>query len=168
MFLPIRLWAAAPRPSTQLLTYQRMAASSLPLGGTSTAYSVQDVLSTATAINENYSDGKTNKNYLNCPTPTPVVMNRVIIGENTIGTIAQARALPNPSTGNFSLQFSTEPGRNAQVYIINSNGSILQKRELNGGNHSINFDLNDQPNGLYFVRIVTEAGEQVKKVMIQK
>jgi hypothetical protein len=32
------------------------------LGGTSTAYSVQDALSTATAINENYSDGKTDKN----------------------------------------------------------------------------------------------------------
>ena len=82
--------------------------------------------------------------------------------------LSRVKALPNPSTGNFNLQFSTEPGKNAQVYIINSNGSIIQKRELNGGNHSINFDLNDQPGGLYFVRIVTEAGEQVKKMIIQK
>jgi hypothetical protein len=39
------------------------------------------------------------------------VLNRVIIGENTNITLAQVRALPNPSTGNFNLQFSTEPGR---------------------------------------------------------
>ena len=136
------------------------------IGGTSTAYTVQDVLSTATAINENYTDGNINKNYLNCPTATPVVLNRVIVGETAL--LTQVKALPNPSTGNFNLQFSTEPGKNAQVYIINSNGSIIQKRELNGGNHSINFDLNDQPNGLYFVRVITEAGEQVKKMIIQK
>jgi hypothetical protein len=137
------------------------------LGGTSTLYSVQDALSTATAINENYSDGNTNNNYLNCPSSTPPsVSARVIMGE--AAAIAQVRALPNPSSGNFNLQFTTDPGKNAQVYIISSNGSIIEKRELNGGKHSINFDLNDQPSGLYFVRIITEAGEQVKKMVIQK
>ncbi len=37
------------------------------LGGCSTAYKIEDVLSTATAINENYVDGKVDKGYLNCP-----------------------------------------------------------------------------------------------------
>jgi hypothetical protein len=38
------------------------------LGGCSTAYKIDDVLTTATAINENYVDGKVDKGYLVCPT----------------------------------------------------------------------------------------------------
>ena len=37
------------------------------LGGCSSAYSIQDVLTTATAINENYVDGKIDNGYLDCP-----------------------------------------------------------------------------------------------------
>lgn len=37
------------------------------LGGCSSAYSVQDVLSTATSINENFDNGTTNNGYLTCP-----------------------------------------------------------------------------------------------------
>ena len=37
------------------------------IGGCSTAYSIGDILTTATLINENYVDGKTDKGYLDCP-----------------------------------------------------------------------------------------------------
>ena len=37
------------------------------LGGCSSAYSVQDVLTTATSINENFDNGTTNNGYLTCP-----------------------------------------------------------------------------------------------------
>lgn len=37
------------------------------LGGAASSYSVQDVVTTATAINENYVDGKVNNGYLICP-----------------------------------------------------------------------------------------------------
>ena len=37
------------------------------LGGTNTSYSPQDVLSTATSINENYVDGKIDNHFLVCP-----------------------------------------------------------------------------------------------------
>jgi hypothetical protein len=36
------------------------------LGGCSTSYSIQSILETATAINENYVDGNTNGGYLIC------------------------------------------------------------------------------------------------------
>ena len=134
------------------------------IGGGTSNYSIQDALTTATNINENYVDGSMNKNYLNCP-GAPAAAARVIMGS---AALAQVRALPNPSKGSFDLQFNSEPGKNAQVYIINSNGSIIEKRELNSGAQTVSFDLNGQPNGLYFVRIVTEAGEQIKKVVLQK
>jgi hypothetical protein len=38
------------------------------LGGCSSDYSVEDVLTTATAINENFDNGTTNNGYLTCPT----------------------------------------------------------------------------------------------------
>ncbi len=37
------------------------------IGGCSTAYSIDDINSTASSINENYDDGNTNKGYLVCP-----------------------------------------------------------------------------------------------------
>ena len=37
------------------------------IGGCNDAYSVQNVLETATAINENYVDGETTGSFLNCP-----------------------------------------------------------------------------------------------------
>ena len=37
------------------------------LGGCSSAYSIQDVLTTATSINENFDNGTTNNGYLTCP-----------------------------------------------------------------------------------------------------
>jgi hypothetical protein len=38
------------------------------LGGCSTAHSIEDVLSTADAINNNYDDGNMDNGYLRCPT----------------------------------------------------------------------------------------------------
>ena len=37
------------------------------LGGCSSAYSIQNVLTTAAAINENYVNGNTDKGFLDCP-----------------------------------------------------------------------------------------------------
>lgn len=41
------------------------------IGGCSTEYSIQDVLATATAINESYVDGTTRSSFLKCPETTP-------------------------------------------------------------------------------------------------
>ena len=41
------------------------------IGGCNTDYSIQDVLTTATLINENYVDGKTDNGFLTCPDNTP-------------------------------------------------------------------------------------------------
>jgi hypothetical protein len=134
------------------------------IGGTSTAYTVQQVLSTATAINENYVDGKMNGGYLNCPAPAASAK---MISPSAVA-LTQLKALPNPTSGNFNLQFTTTTAKQVQVSVLNSNGSVIETRSVNGGKQSLNFDLNNQPSGLYFVRIVSEEGEIVKKMIVQK
>jgi hypothetical protein len=37
------------------------------IGGCSSSFTIQQVLETASAINENYDDGKVDKGYLKCP-----------------------------------------------------------------------------------------------------
>lgn len=139
------------------------------LGGGTSSYTVQQVLETAGAINENYVDGKMDGGYLDCPE------------ENQTGRMSQRRAIseisavgafgvqPNPTTGSFELRMNGKQPGVAQVQITNANGALVQSRTLtlNSG-QSVRFDLSGQKAGLYIVRLITEQGVQTQKVIVQK
>jgi len=76
--------------------------------------------------------------------------------------------LPNPTTGTFAIQ-----GENIQsVEITNINGQIIKQLSIDSPSASrqdyqLSIDLSDQPKGLYFVKINTEKGISVKKVVLE-
>lgn len=55
-------------PFEDMTVNQFMVIANNVLGGCSNAYTPQQILATATLINENYVDGKTDKGFLECPT----------------------------------------------------------------------------------------------------
>jgi hypothetical protein len=140
------------------------------LGGSPSSFTVQQVLETATAINENYVDGKTDKGYLKCPgaSTTRTISNPVVVSEEA-GQAASYRVVPNPTSGRFELVFNGTEGR-TQVLISSANGGLVDSKifAATAKGQTARFDLGKQPAGVYLVRVVTAKGVQTQKVLIQK
>ena len=65
---------------------------------------------------------------------------------------------PNPNNGSFSVNLNFENSQFVEVEVLDFTGKVIEKleREMTAGN--FDFNLNNTPNGLYFVRIT--AGDE--------
>jgi len=139
-------------------------------GGAASSYTVQQVLETASAINENYVDGKGDKGYLTCPNAIATARNISSAPGFLEAQIARDyRVGPNPSTGRFTVSLPGDLG-NATVLITNVNGIIIERRQLNGiqAGQTLQLDLSSRANGVYLVRIVSGNKAYTQKLLIQK
>jgi len=154
------------------------------LGGCSSAYSIDWVLVTAAAINENYVDGNTDLHFLRCPNETPrdprngcdndprdiTIRSLNGIEENGVTLTNTFDAFPNPSKGQFQLRLGNVNPGSTQVVITSANGSVVESRSLTvfAKDQLLKFDLSKHASGVYIVKIVTAEGTQTKKILIQK
>lgn len=69
---------------------------------------------------------------------------------------------PNPTTGVFYITFSN-PLQNVQIILTDLNGRILNRFKGNG--NKVRFDLSNQPNGVYYIRIGDGNAGISKKVI---
>jgi hypothetical protein len=138
------------------------------LGGTSNAYTIQQVLETASAINENYVDGKMDGGFLNCPGSQRSMASRPMVTEKIITPGFQLQ--PNPSTGRFAFRLEKGTSGLAQVQVTNASGTLVETRSvpLVGRGQTLWFDLSNRSSGIYIVRVQTNEGVQTQKIMIQK
>ena len=67
---------------------------------------------------------------------------------------------PNPTNGILKIE---SRNKIEKLYIFNSEGKIIQ--EINVFAESIN--LSNEKKGIYFLHIITEAGNEVKKVILE-
>ena len=140
------------------------------LAGVSTAYTTQQVLETATAINENYVDGTMDNNYLRCPTQQ---MGRTIMApppmEATDETVVNFTTRPNPTSGRVEINIEQGTGQ-ARVQVMNSNGLVVQDHyvPLNGRGQNLRIDLSGQAAGVYLVRVIKGGKAQTQKILLQK
>lgn len=143
------------------------------LGGGTSSYTIQQALMTATAINENYVDGKIDKGYLVCPTTQArTVSGSITAVEKEINVSDNQRyvkAFPTITNGQFTLRFSQMQGT-ADIVILDMNGRVVQRRvaDVNQELQTLPFDLADQASGVYLVRIVMQNNTSVQKVVVQK
>ena len=138
------------------------------LGGAASSYSVQQVLETAAAINENYVDGKTDNHYLVCPTAMTTSRSLLV----TSGTGMQSGAYrvgPNPSAGRFTVTLPVELN-NATIIVTDASGAVVQRRQSVNtiGGQTLQLDLSGHANGLYMLHIVSGSKIFTQKLMIQK
>jgi len=72
---------------------------------------------------------------------------------------------PNPTTGELYIQSSKFKVQSVEVYDVYGRKQKSRKAEEQKGKW--NMDISDLPNGIYFVKIYTEDGVVVKKVVKQ-
>lgn len=69
---------------------------------------------------------------------------------------------PNPTSGKFSIQASSE----FSIEIYNVFGEKIFSAQINSGKTEI--DISEQPSGIYFLQIKSENGTVIKKIIIHK
>ena len=73
---------------------------------------------------------------------------------------------PNPSQGELTLRNrSTAILEDVNLYDVN--GRLIKRFNVQGAGAEIQFNLNDVASGMYFVQIVTDQGQTVKRVVKQ-
>ncbi|NQX78269.1 M36 family metallopeptidase [Gilvibacter sp.] len=73
---------------------------------------------------------------------------------------------PNPSQGDLTLRNrSTAIVEDVNLYDVN--GRLIKRLNVQGVGAEIQFNLNDVASGLYFVQIITDQGQTVKRVVKQ-
>lgn len=75
---------------------------------------------------------------------------------------------PNPSTGVFTVSFELFNTTEAEVEIYNNVGALVSKQEVTTATGTLSVDLSAQPNGVYFIKLVTADGVVTKKMIVSK
>jgi hypothetical protein len=78
------------------------------------------------------------------------------------------KIFPNPTNGFFTLKHNQKGNNSSILYIFDTTGKIvLSNKVLLLENQSLEIDLQNFPNGIYFCQLVTELGIFTSKVIKQ-
>ncbi|MCI0514122.1 T9SS type A sorting domain-containing protein [candidate division KSB1 bacterium] len=78
---------------------------------------------------------------------------------------------PNPFNPTTTIRFSLLKPGHVTLKVLDLPGrelAILTDRELDAGEHSVNYAANDLPSGVYFVQIKTDALTAIRKAVLVK
>lgn len=77
---------------------------------------------------------------------------------------------PNPTTGKFTIGFNTRSVVSVDLTVFNSLGASLysEKSLLVSGKFSKVIDFTGKSEGIYYIKIESEAGSFIRKLVIQK
>lgn len=74
---------------------------------------------------------------------------------------------PNPSSGKVRISINLADSDNASYEIYSIDGkAIVAREDIPTNNYVKNVDLSNFPNGVYFVKLITDSGTVVKKLVL--
>ncbi|MEQ8908426.1 MAG: T9SS type A sorting domain-containing protein [Vicingaceae bacterium] len=83
--------------------------------------------------------------------------------------IQDFKLFPNPTNGNFSMQFKTEQPTDVQLNITDAKGAMIFQKDLAQfkGSFQEDYDLSKEKSGLYFFTISSEGQKVSQKILVQ-
>jgi hypothetical protein len=104
-----------------------------------------------------------------CVTPAPLG-GRMGIPEEVIAVAEeQLNISPNPSNGDFTVDFFLAKDKDGNLIVSDTQGKVLQKRVIKGqGKHQEKVNIGNSPSGTYLIRVVREDGQEVKRALVVK
>lgn len=97
-----------------------------------------------------------------------LVQNCTGISDSDFGTAFTV--YPNPGDGNFNLTVNQDFDTSTEISIINLLGTKVYSRtngQISSGTN-ISFNLTDQPEGIYYLKIKTDTGIFIQKILIHQ
>nr|HPH83772.1 T9SS type A sorting domain-containing protein [Flavobacteriales bacterium] len=86
-------------------------------------------------------------------------------GGQTLRQASDVKIYPNPSTGYFQLKFNSEI-KSGIISVIDISGKLILEKQFNHSS-TLNVDLTSLSKGIYFLKINTDNGIQIHKIIIQ-
>ena len=90
------------------------------------------------------------------------------INDNFIDVSSDIFVFPNPTSGDVWVDYNFAQYENGQVDIVNMFGQVIGTVPSETIGSSMNFDLRDQPAGVYFVSFKSEGVAGTKKIILEK
>jgi hypothetical protein len=97
----------------------------------------------------------------------------VLVSINSLATTitnlldaSKIKIFPNPSTGRFIVQFSEISDSGSQIDILDLSGRIILSRNISGSSEE--FNLENQPTGIYIVKTTSGSSQIIHKLIISK
>ncbi|MFZ1572690.1 MAG: T9SS type A sorting domain-containing protein [Chlorobiota bacterium] len=103
---------------------------------------------------------------LYCPEKTSGVQNKLEVSKNCLKDI-----YPNPTSKSLKIPFELNKSELVKMCITNLKGKILNqvfKEELTQGKYTLDLDIADYPNGIYFLQVEMGKTKANKKFIINK
>jgi PKD repeat protein len=96
-----------------------------------------------------------------------IMVSNIVDVNTTQGEDYQVKIIPNPSSGKFTI-FADNVTGSISMKILNTQRQQIYSEKItdNNGTLSKQVDISNQPKGIYFVIIGTEAGSFVRKIVI--
>jgi PKD repeat protein len=82
-----------------------------------------------------------------------------------LGEEMEMQLLPNPTTNQTTLQFSQPLTEDLNIEILAIDGRVLQQQIMRKGTRSQVLDLTDYPSAVYLVRMSTNEGVDIRKIV---
>ena len=117
-----------------------------------------------TKVNTNYNSSRSN-----------VANTMAIIPQDTTGIIEvnlssmSINIYPNPNTGKFTIATNSETHKKISIQIFNTIGKIVYSEDNVeiAGSLKKQMDIGEMPNGIYYIRFVSEDFTRTKKIILQ-
>ncbi|MEM6379738.1 MAG: DUF4397 domain-containing protein, partial [Bacteroidota bacterium] len=148
-----------PLSSDPLVTFELLSSGNVPYQGDFFAdFSAYDNLGATLFASGELSDlaNPTMALWIVLPDGTTMPL-ELIVNTNDLSELVPNMTLsPNPSAHVAYLDFQLEERTSLNIQLMDTNGKLLQQRRLanlNPGNYQEQFNVNELPTGLYFVRL---------------
>ena len=103
----------------------------------------------------------------NCSTSTAITINVGYTGLEEVNLEESVNLYPNPSNGEFNLSLNFAIEQDVEIRIFNTIGELLASRTMNNTSSSVvEFNLNNNAEGFYFVSIKTNNKSITKRISI--
>jgi len=83
-------------------------------------------------------------------------------------TEEEMRVYPNPTTGEFTVDFNVKESGMVKLYIMDLNGNVLSKvldKNMPAGKYTYNSNINNVSSGIYFTTLQTEGDVSSFKII---
>jgi len=96
----------------------------------------------------------------------PIDENVFPVSTEQADLLLEAKIFPNPTEGMLKIQFDELIG-NVEISLTNALGQRILTKNLENAPQIIDLDLNNQTRGLYILRVDSDHGKLIKKVLVE-
>ena len=98
---------------------------------------------------------------------------RDVFGDVGIKSLSQVpnksfSVFPNPNSGNFTLRFGSDFGKNVEINILSITGAQVWQGKFSSERQTLSLDLPDLINGVYLIQVKDNNIKYYKKMVISK